>query len=298
MYQPPQHWRKQRQNTVHAPEKPGRSQLKAIYPTGNKSSFATTQSINCRIFSASSDDSSNPYLLSPTIMRFPLSCDPARSHEKLRLTENLKELFVKIISTKTFKPKNNQTEKKQRWRVQAKATRDRLGAPIPQRLLVVAALRSETPELWDSWETKQFFKIELISKCLALCRALEISRSSIWWYADVFFASPFLVQHVSFSYHQPIVVLTRRNYFGCFMFEFRGANFRRISWCFGNRMSEALKLQSPEHVSCLVDLGTEVALSRGRSVFNEKQKQNQPNKAYNLHCPSLTVPALPTCWCY
>ena len=31
----------------------------------------------------------------------------------------------------------------------AKATRDRLGKPVPRRLVVVAALRSETPMLWD-----------------------------------------------------------------------------------------------------------------------------------------------------
>jgi len=32
---------------------------------------------------------------------------------------------------------------------EAKATRDRLGKPVPRRLVVVAALRSETPALWD-----------------------------------------------------------------------------------------------------------------------------------------------------
>ena len=32
---------------------------------------------------------------------------------------------------------------------QAKATRDRMGAAVPRRLVVVAALRSETPALWD-----------------------------------------------------------------------------------------------------------------------------------------------------
>ncbi|CAJ1409321.1 unnamed protein product [Effrenium voratum] len=37
----------------------------------------------------------------------------------------------------------------------AKATRDRMGKPIPKRFTVVAALRSETPELWDRYARRR-----------------------------------------------------------------------------------------------------------------------------------------------
>eukprot|EP00913_Durusdinium_trenchii_P003461 g3204.t1 len=37
----------------------------------------------------------------------------------------------------------------------AKRTRDRLGQPVPSRLVVVAALRSETPELWDRYARRR-----------------------------------------------------------------------------------------------------------------------------------------------
>jgi len=37
----------------------------------------------------------------------------------------------------------------------AKATRDRLGKPVPRRLVVVAALRSETPALWDRFARRR-----------------------------------------------------------------------------------------------------------------------------------------------
>ena len=53
---------------------------------------------------------------------------------------------------------------------QAKATRDRMGAAVPRRLVVVAALRSETPALWDSWR-------EGTCKNMLVFQELQLPRS-------------------------------------------------------------------------------------------------------------------------
>lgn len=55
---------------------------------------------------------------------------------------------------------------------QAKATRDRMGAAVPRRLVVVAALRSETPALWDMGWREGTFKNMLVFQELQLPRSI------------------------------------------------------------------------------------------------------------------------------